>query len=358
MKGVSRRTALKTLGAALAAASAPGIVRAQQNIRVTIGASHPLVNIFVGQMKETFQAEVDKRLASTKYRIQWREAYGGTLYKFQETLSAVRDNVVDVGWVGSIFEPSAMPLHNVTYFTPFGGSDDLQRVISIIDELHGKIPALRQTWERNNMMYLGGSGVETYHLWTTQPVPNFASLRGRRFSTPGAVATFLQGTGAVSVNTPIPGFYTDIKSGVTEGAVSFATAILGTKTYEVAPYFTRVGIGAQYVGGIAANRNAWNGYPPEVRTAMQEAGKLYAAAVGRVSMQRSDAALAQMEKAGMKSSVLPPEERRRWIESMPNVAGQWIKSNPNVPAREVLAGWMNALRAAGEKPERPWDQQV
>ncbi|OGA72420.1 MAG: C4-dicarboxylate ABC transporter substrate-binding protein, partial [Betaproteobacteria bacterium RIFCSPLOWO2_12_FULL_65_14] len=258
---------------------------------------------------------------------------------------------------GSIFEPSAMPLHNVTYFSPFA-SDNLPLVISIIDQLHDKIPALRQTWERNNMVYLGGSGVETYHLWTTQPVPNLASLRGRRFSTPGAVATFLQGTGAVSVNTPIPGFYTDIKSGVTEGAVSFATAILGTRTYEVAPYFTRVGIGAQYVGGIAANRNSWNGLPPEVRTAMQEAGRLYAAAVGRVSMERSDASLAKMEKAGMKMSVLPAEERQRWIESMPNVAGQWVKSNPNVPARDVLAAWMNALRAAGEKPARAWDGQV
>jgi TRAP-type C4-dicarboxylate transport system substrate-binding protein len=358
MHGITRRSALKTLGAAVAAVSAPGIVRAQQTLRVTIGASHPLVNIFVGQMKETFQAEVDKRLAGTKYRIQWREAYGGTLYKFQETLSAVRDNVVDVGWVGSIFEPSAMPLHNVTYFTPFGGSDNLPLVISTIDQLHEKIPALHQTWEKNNMVYLGGSGVETYHLWTTQPVPTLASLKGRRFSTPGAVATFLQGTGAVAVNTPIPGFYTDIKSGVTDGAVSFATAILGTKTFEVAPYFTRVGIGAQYVGGIAANRNAWNGWAPEVRKAMQEAGRLYADAVGRVSMQRSDAALAKMEQAGMKMSVLPAPERRLWVESMPNVAAEWVRSNPKVPARDVLVAWMSALRAAGEKPERPWDQQV
>lgn len=355
MSTFGRRSALKTIGAAAAAVSFPGIVRAQQTLRITIGASHPLVNIFVGQMKETFQAEVDKRLAPTKYRVQWREAYGGTLYKFQETLSAVRDNVVDVGWVGSIFEPTAMPLHNVTYFSPFG-SDNLPLVISIIDGLHAKIPALRETWERNNMVYLGGSGVETYHLWTTQPVPSLDSLRGRKFSTPGAVATFLQGTGAVSVNTPIPGFYTDIKSGVTEGAVSFSTAILGTRTFEVAPYFTRVGIGAQYVGGIAYNRGAWDRLPPEVRSAVQEAGKLYAAAVGRVSMERSDAALAKMAAAGMKMSVLPAADRQRWIDSMPNVAAQWVKSNPGVPAREVLSAWMDALRAAGEKPARAWDK--
>lgn len=355
MHSIGRRNALKKIGAAAAALSAPSLVRAQQTLRVTIGASHPLVNIFVGQMKETFQAEVDKRLAPTQFRIQWREAYGGTLYKFQETLSAVRDNVVDIGWVGSIFEPSAMPLQNVTYFSPFA-TDNLPLVIRIMDELHEKMPALRQTWEGSNMVYLGGSGVETYHLWTKEPVTSLASLKGRKFSTPGAVATFLQGTGAVAVNSPIPQFYTDIQSGVTEGAVSFATAILGTKVFEIAPYFTRVGIGAQYVGGIAANRNAFNGWPPEVRAAVQQAGKLYAAAVGRVSTERSDAALAKMTQAGMKVGALSPAEKQRWIETMPNVAAQWVKNNPKVPAKEVLAAWMNALRAAGEKPARDWDK--
>lgn len=355
MHSKERRIVLKGIGAVAATMAAPGIARAQQTLRVTIGASHPLNNIFVGMMKEVFQVEVDKRLAGSKYRIEWREAYGGTLYKFQETLSAVRDNIVDVGWVGSVFEPAAMPLQNVTYYSPFA-TDNLPLVISIIDQLHEKIPAMRQTWEGNNMVYLGGSGVETYHLWTTQPVPTLASLRGRKFSTPGAVATFLQGTGAVAVNSPIPAFYTDIKSGVTEGVVSFPTAILATKVFEVAPHFTRVGIGAQYVGGIAANRSAWNKFPPEVTKAMQEAGRLYAAAVGRVSMERSDAALDQMAKAGMKVSVLPPEERQRWIDTMPNVAAQWVKSNPRVPAQEVLSAWMDALRAAGEKPARAWDK--
>jgi TRAP-type C4-dicarboxylate transport system substrate-binding protein len=355
MSSIERRAALKRIGAVAAAMAAPAVVRAQQTLRVTIGASHPLNNIFVGMMKEVFQVEVDKRLARSKYRIEWREGYGGTLYKFQETLGAVRDNIVDVGWVGSIFEPAAMPLQNVTYFSPFA-TDNLPLVISVMDQLHEKIPAMKQTWEGNNMVYLGGSGVETYHLWTTQPVPALASLKGRKFSTPGAVATFLQGTGAVSVNSPIPAFYTDVKSGVTEGVVTFPTAALATKVFEIAPFFTRVGIGAQYVGGIAANRNAWGKYPPEVLKAMQEAGRLYAAAVGRVSMERSDAALATMTAAGMKVAALPPEERQRWIDTMPNVAQQWVKANPKVPAQDVLSAWMNALRAAGEKPARAWDK--
>jgi hypothetical protein len=41
---------------------------------------------------------------------------------------------------------------------------------------------------------------------------------------------------------------------------------------------------------------------------------------------------------------------------MPNVAAQWVKANPKVPAQDVLKAWMDALRAAGEKPARAWDK--
>jgi len=355
MSDMTRRKILKQIGAAAVALAAPSVARAQQSIRITIASSHPLGNIFIGMMKSVFQTEVEKRLAPTKYRVQWREAYGGTLYKFQETLKAVKDGITDIGWVGSLFEPSSMPLQNVTYFSPFA-TDNLPLLISTMDALHQQIPAMMQTWDGNNMVYLGGSGVESYHLWTAQPIRTFADLKGKKFSTPGAVATFLQGTGAVAVNSPIPQFYTDIQSGVTDGAVSFPTAILPMRVYEVAPHLTRVGMGAQYIGGIAINKSVFNGLPPEVQTAIREAGRMYATAVGRETMARSDAAVAEMAKVGLKVSTLPAEDRQRWIDTMPNVAGEWIKNNPKVPAREVLNAWMNALRAAGEKPGRAWDK--
>jgi len=56
MHNESRRSSLKLIGAATAAVAAPAIAQGQQTIRVAIGASHPLNNIFIGMMKEVFQA--------------------------------------------------------------------------------------------------------------------------------------------------------------------------------------------------------------------------------------------------------------------------------------------------------------
>jgi TRAP-type C4-dicarboxylate transport system substrate-binding protein len=132
---------LLSLGATLTAGSA----LAQQRVTVNIGSSHPTSNIWAWAMKDVFQPEVDKALKAggNKYEIRWRENYGGTLYKFTDTRAAVRDGIVDVGMVGTVWESSAMPLQNVTYFTPFATTNH-EMLIEIFDKLNAGAGASRQ----------------------------------------------------------------------------------------------------------------------------------------------------------------------------------------------------------------------
>ncbi|MDP3203997.1 MAG: C4-dicarboxylate ABC transporter substrate-binding protein, partial [Hydrogenophaga sp.] len=111
-----RKIAFATLIAAGATLTV-GSALAQQRVTVNIGSSHPTTNIWAFAMKEVFQPEVDRILkeGGAKYEVRWRENYGGTLYKFTDTRAAVRDGIVDVGMVGTVWENSAMPLQNVTY---------------------------------------------------------------------------------------------------------------------------------------------------------------------------------------------------------------------------------------------------
>ena len=76
---------------------------AQTALTIQIAASHPVQNFWIHIMKNVFQPEVDKFLRDNgnTHRINWREAYGGTLYRFQDTMEAVRDNITDIGYVGT-----------------------------------------------------------------------------------------------------------------------------------------------------------------------------------------------------------------------------------------------------------------
>jgi TRAP-type C4-dicarboxylate transport system substrate-binding protein len=357
----ARTTAIATLlGCFLSTASA------QQTIKLTIAASHPTTLPWVGLMSTQFVPEVNKRVAALNkgYRIEWREAYGGQLYKANATLSSVEQGVTDIGWVFHNLEAAKMPLSQFGTVTPFT-TDDVRVLLDVANEMNEKQPALQKEWDRNNMVFLGATGVDTYHLFSKNPIATYADLKGRKISAPGSIGLWLKGSGAVPVDGSLSSYYTDIQSGVSEGTISIATGILPSKIYEVAPYITTVNIGALYIGGMAMNKDSYAKLPPEVQKIVKEVGKEYSKALGDTLMQRYEGALKTMVEVGAKQS--PPVrvtsmsagEREKWVKSMPNLAADWVKANAaKGPARDIVKAYMDALRARGVKPARNWDKEL
>jgi TRAP-type C4-dicarboxylate transport system substrate-binding protein len=332
--------------------------RAQSSLNVAIASSHPVANYWVHNMKASFQPEVDKHLRDNgnTHRINWRESYGGTLYKFQDTMEAVRDNITDIGFVGTLWEGSTMPLQNVTYFTPFATGEH-GVVANAFEKLNESEPAIRQNWNSLNMVPLASHITDSYHLWTNFPIRTLDDLRNRKISAPGTSANWLQGTGATPVDGALTTYYTDIQTGVSEGTLSFYVGILPTRVYEVAKYITECNVGAMYVGGIAANRDRFNRWPQPVRNAMVAAGKLATAEHVRDVASRIAAAKAEMIQKGAVVTTLAPAERERWIRGLPNLAKTWADSS-GPAARGVLNAYFAAIREAGQTPGRNWDREL
>lgn len=338
--------------------SMPSIATAQQTINLTIASSHPVVTMWVAPMKNVFQPEVDRLLAAGgKFKINWKEAYGGTLYKFQDTMEAVRDGITDIGFVGTVWEGDTMPLQNVTFYSPFA-TNDHKLLISIFDKMTAENPKLQEGWTKNNMVYLASSVTDPYDIYSNFPIKSLDDLKNRKINAPGTSASWLRGTGAVPVDGALTTYYTNIQTGVTEGALSFAVGILPTRVYEVAKYITRVNIGAMYVGGIAMNKNVFDKQPREVQEAFRAAGKLASQKHGEDISNRVDSALNEMvQKHGAILTTLPATEREKWIKGLPNVAKTWTDANGQA-AKDILKAYFDALRAAGGKPGRDWDKEV
>ncbi len=330
---------------------------AQQTLNITIAASHPVQNMWVGMMKNVFQPEVDRILrdGGNQVRINWREAYGGTLYKFQDTMEAVRDNITDIGFVGTLWESSTMPLQNLTYFTPFSTGDH-GLVARAFDELNEKVPAIRNNWNSLNMVPVASFVTDTYHIWSNFPIRTLDDLRNRKLSAPGTSANWLSGTGATPIDGALTTYYTDIQTGVSEGAVSFFVGILPTRVYEVAKYVTKCDLGSMYVGGIGINKQRHDRWPAAVQKAMADAGRLVTQRHVTDVSARIDAAEKEMVQKGAIVSTLPAAERDRWIKGLPNLAKTWVGSAGDA-ARDVLAAYFNVIRASGQKPGRDWDKE-
>jgi TRAP-type C4-dicarboxylate transport system substrate-binding protein len=350
---------LAAVGAfALTATFTSTTVLAQQKITINIGSSHPTTNIWAWAMKEVFQPEVSRILkqGGGKYEINWRENYGGTLYKFTDTRVAVRDGIVDVGMVGTVWESSTMPLQNVTYFTPFATTNH-EMLIEIFDKLNAQLPALRNSWAEQNMVPLSSLITDSYDIYATFPVTNLQSLQNRRINAPGTSANWLRDTGATPVEGALTTYYTNIQTGVTSGALSFASGIGPARVYEVAQHLTRVDIGAMYFGSVAVNKRFFDRLPKEVQDAMIAAGKATSTAHGKHVTRTAEAALDTMKKAGLKISDLPAAEKTKWVNSLPNIVGPWLETTGDA-GRTVLKAYFDELRARGVKPLRAWDAQT
>ena len=353
---MKRRTlshALTVLAVGLALGSA---AQAQQVIKLTAAAGHPPGFLWVKTLDETFIPEVDKRLAAGgKFKVEWTKAFGGTLVKLGGESKGIADGVADLGIVSTVFEAAKFPLQNVSYYAPFG-TESVDLMSRTVADLQKTIPAMADAWTKSNLVYLGGMSLDSYHMWTKFPLTRLEDLNGKKISAPGPSANWVRGTGAVAVAGTLNTYYEDIKSGVSDGALTFVTGAWGAKLHEVAPYVTRVNIGSQFAGGIAINKQRFDKLPAEVQTAIREAGDAWNAQYARAQGAAAAALMQNLAQAGAKVTDLSETERKRWADALSPMGKTWAADaqSKGLPGNEVLNGFNAALVKAGAKMPRDW----
>lgn len=354
MKSTMRLTAMAALLAGSVAIPAHA-----DDISVTVVNGHPPVFLWVKHLTETFIPTVDKALEGSGHTITWSEAYGGTLAAVGGELEAIEDGLAEVGVVPTVFEPTALPLQNVTYFTPFGTSDP-KIVINAIDKLHQDIPGMIETWESYNAEYLGGGfALDNYLMMTNFPVASIDDLQGRKIGAPGPAVNWLEGTGAVGVAGNLTTYYNDIQTGVFDGTIVFPTAAAPAKLEEVAPHVLITDFGAQYAGSLVANKDWYDAQPEEVQQALRAGAAAYTDAYIAEQNARVEAALKQMEEGGATITKLSDEERAKWAAALPQIADIWAKNaeSQGLAGSEVLDAYIDQLKDAGVSLARDWSQR-
>ncbi len=357
MKHLFRKSLIVGAVALASMSAAPFAVAETMN--ATIVAGHPPVFRWVKHASQTFIPAVNTALEGTGHSINWSEQYGGSLAKVGEELEAVEEGLAEIGLVSSLFDPAKLSPQNVTYFTPFVVSDSTL-VGEWMDKLQSSNADMQAAWDANGLVYLGGAiGIDDYLLMTNFPVTAIADLEGRKIGAPGPAVNWLKGTGAVGVSGNLTTYYNEIKTGVYDGVIVFASAALPGKLHEVAPYITKVGFGAQYAGGIAANKDWFEGLDPAVQQALRDA-----AAADRVAYHADlDASVAKflgiMQSQGATVTEVDDAFRKQWADGMDNVAKLWVEKleAAGVDGNAVLADYMDTMRAAGATPVRDWDKE-
>lgn len=355
------RTAIRKelLAVAMGLAGILAPAQAQQAIKLTAVTAHPPSFLWVKLLDEFYIPEVDKRLAAAgnKYKIDWTKAWAGTLVKQGSEAKSLADGVADIGFVSTVFEASKFPLQNVSYYAPFGSSDPVV-VIKSVEAIQKGTPKMGEAFTKNGLVYLGGTTADAYHLWTKFPVTRVQDLQGKKIGAPGPAGNWLGGTGAIPVAGNFTSYYEDIKSGVSDGVLVFATGAWSAKLHEVAPYITKVNFGAMATGALTMGKSRFDRMPPELQKILMEVGELYSERLARGQADAAASSMQSMANAGAKITELPEAERKRWADALPPVGRTWAADaeSKGYPGNDVLRQYMQVLTQAGEKPPRDWSK--
>jgi TRAP-type C4-dicarboxylate transport system substrate-binding protein len=351
-----KKTLLVVIMVTLALTTLVGQASAK-DFKITVAAGHPPIFLWVTLCRDYFIPEVNKRVEPLGHKIKWNQAYGGTVAKIGGVLEAVEEGIADMGFVGTIFEAPKMPLHNVTYMTPFG-TDNILYVVETITELQKKIPQLGKEWTKHNQVYLGGAALDTYGVLTNFPVKSVDDVKGHKLAAPGPSANWLKGTGGVPVASNLNEYYNGIKTGVFEGTLTFMTAAAAIKVFEVAPHICMVNFGSQFAGGLSINKDVFEALPKDVQKIFLEVGKEYTKRLAVAQTAKAQMALEMMKAGGAKVIILSEAERSRWANKLPNVPMEWAKAMEakGLPGKAMLKGFLDGLRSRGVKLARDWDK--
>jgi TRAP-type C4-dicarboxylate transport system substrate-binding protein len=336
---------------------------AQQEITLTIAAGQPLRAMNpLNLVSEFYVPEVNRRIeaAGLDVKINWKEAYAGSLLKPTFVLQGVADGVADIGFEPTIFHPDKLPLEQISFMTPFT-TTDVVLVGKAIQKLHDSIPAFNEQYDKFGVVWLAGATFDSYELFTTFPVQQFEDVKGKKISTAGAALQWLRDTGATPVESNMTLYYNNAQTGVIDGFIIFPSSIPGMKYPEAAPHVTKVGFGAQYAAALIVNKGVYEGLPPELQTILREAAQAWTAAADAAQQGIYEKAYGTVPEsfAGAQTFDLPREEQAEWANAMPNIAKEWAEriDAAGLPGSEVLSAYMEEMRSSGAEPVRNWDQE-
>lgn len=346
------------LGLALVASTAS----AQQQIDLTVAAGQPLRAMKpLAMVSEFFIPEVERRIkaAGLNIKINWKEAYAGSLLKPTFVLKGVEDGIADIGFEATIFHPDKLPLEQISFIAPFATSD-VVLVGKSINKLHAALPEYRAQYDKFGVVRLAGSSFDSYELFSTFPVQKFDDVKGKKIATAGAALQWLRGTGATPVQSNMMLYYNNAKTGVIDGFIVFPSSIPGMKYPEAAPFVTKVGFGAQYAAALIINKGVYAKLPPELQKILREAGEAWTAGADKAQLDLGNQAFDSVPQfANAKNFTLTRAEQEKWAAAMPNIAQEWADrtDKAGLPGTKALATYMDELRKAGAKPVRDWDKK-
>jgi len=327
-------------------------IASAEDIRLRIASGHPVVQTYVNLLSTYFVPEVTKRVAArTKHKVEFIEAYGGSIVKVADVLEGVQSGIIDIGGYNFGFEPSNLPLHAFQVMLPFGTMSPVMSV-KLVRAVYDKVPYMSKVLEdKFNQRLIALIADNGYNLGTNFDWNTVADLKGKKLAGAGLNLKWLEYAGAVPVQSSLPEAYTSMQTGVYNGWIMFPSGWVQFKLYEIGKFYTETGFGAITWHGITINKARFAKLPKEVQDILLEVGREYEARTGTVNEADYPKQLEQLRAHGVTVKKITDAARRDWANAMKDWPQQKADEldKQGLPGSQVLKLTLEEAEKLGHK---------
>ena len=293
---------------------------------------------------QTLQWFVDEFAKRTGGKHTMKVFWGGSVAQVKEVPDAIETGIGDLGdIVVPYFQDKFLLNGVVTFFSPQPHSEiELgQKLI----EWYEKYPQFDAEMQKYNSKIIAWRPLEDYGIMCVKPVNSPEDLKGLRIRSYGhALPRLIEQLGATPVSMTTSDAYEALERNILDCTPTGVTLARGWRFEEVAKYYIKVQLGANWGHFIAMNRDSFDSLDDQTKAILVGLGKEYVVHYVNVLSNLTDEIKAEWKTKGVKIMPFPAAAVAKAVQSddVQKIRQDWIDraSKSGLPAAE-LAEYFN-----------------
>jgi TRAP-type transport system periplasmic protein len=284
-----------------------------------------------------FADEFEKRTGGKhKIEIFW----GGSVAGIREVPDALENGVGDMGDVVAPYFQDQFLLNNIVGFhmpQPKNERELGRKMMEWYDQYH----QFDAEMAKYNLKNIAWRPLEDYGLICTKPIKTAEDMKGLRIRTYGhALPRLFEALGATPVSMPTPEAYEALQRGILDCSPIGVTLARGWRFDEVAKYYIKFPLGANWGHFISVNLDSYNKLDEETRKILFQLGRDYMDHFVDVLYQLTDEIKEDWKKTGVQILPFPagPVAEAVRSEGVQKVRRQFIEraTAQGLPGAEMV----------------------
>ena len=330
----------------------------KEMITLRIGSGHSESNPWITALEDHFVKTVSERVSGeTKYEIEWVKSYGGSVISLGNELEGVESGLVDIGCTILVFEASRLPLQTMVYSMPFSCSDP-EIVAKVSKQMINEFPEFATDYETNyNQKFLGLGVSDQYGFYSSSEMTSLADISGKKIGAAGINLAWIEGSGAVGVQTSLNDTYQNLQTNVCDATIQPTHSCVNLKVYEVAPYYLDANFNVVPFNAITINLDTWNTMPEEVQKILTEVGDAYLDYESKYISTVHEKDLKFLKENGVTVNTLDTEAQKAWANSLDDLVHNLVQNlnKAGYDGVSIVSRYYELLKENGVEMIRDWD---